>query len=318
MKATKRKYLDKKYLHDIDKWEEDTRNRVNTAASIASSGIGALSGATLSRNIKSKPGRAAAILLPAYAMGTGGYVISDKSAGDYIKKVADWRRSHYNDESKSGKQEMRQIKRWITHEDKADKRMKSLEKKFSDDDKVYKDSGKKYLIAPSVLGTGGVALGIGLDDRVKEKIKKETYDDAFIKSQGIKPYTVKEKLKNKVRKEVGETLKDIGPLKSQGEKLLKKVESVKNPHREAKKRLVTKILEENPRATKEEVQKKYNEFFQKNIFNRNKAKVAKRVRNSRVLVPLALGTTGAMIGSSLINRAIRGSKELDDEYQNDI
>lgn len=318
MKATKRKYLDKKYLHDIDKWEEDTRNRVNTAASIASSGIGALSGATLSRNIKSKPGRAAAILLPAYAMGIGGYVISDKSAGDYIKKVADWRRSHYNDESKSGKQEMRQIKRWITHEDKADKRMKSLEKKFSDDDKVYKDSGKKYLIAPSVLGTGGVALGIGLDDRVKEKIKKETYDDAFIKSQGIKPYTVKEKLKNKVRKEVGETLKDIGPLKSQGEKLLKKVESVKNPHREAKKRLVTKILEENPRATKEEVQKKYNEFFQKNIFNRNKAKVAKRVRNSRVLVPLALGTTGAMIGSSLINRAIRGSKELDDEYQNDI
>lgn len=318
MKATKRKYLDKKYLHDIDKWEEDTRNRANTTAYIAYSGIGALSGATLSRNIKSKPGRAAAILLPAYAMGTGGYVISDKSTGDYIKKVADWRRSHYNDESKSGKQEMRQIKRWITHEDKADKRMKSLEKKFSDDDKVYKDSGKKYLIAPSVLGTGGVALGIGLDDRVKEKIKKETYDDAFIKSQGIKPYTVKEKLKNKVRKEVGETLKDIGPLKSQGEKLLKKVESVKNPHREAKKRLVTKILEENPRATKEEVQKKYNEFFQKNIFNRNKAKVAKRVRNSRVLVPLALGTTGAMIGSSLINRAIRGSKKLDDEYQNDI
>lgn len=232
MKITKRKYLDKKYLHDIDKWEEDTRNRVNTAVSIASSGIGALSGATLSRNIKSKPGRAAAILLPAYAMGTGGYVISDKSAGDYIKKVADWRRAHYNDESKSGKQEMRQIKRWITHEDKADKRMKSLEKKFSDDDKVYKDSGKKYLIAPSVLGTGGVALGIGLDDKIKEKIKKETYDDAFIKSQGIKPYTVKEKLKNKVRKEVGETLKDIGPLKSQGEKLLKKVESVKNPHRE--------------------------------------------------------------------------------------
>lgn len=129
MKITKRKYLDKKYLHDIDKWEEDTRNRVNTAVSIASSGIGALSGATLSRNIKSKPGRAAAILLPAYAMGTGGYVISDKSAGDYIKKVADWRRAHYNDESKSGKQEMRQIKLWITHEDKADKRMKSLEKK---------------------------------------------------------------------------------------------------------------------------------------------------------------------------------------------
>lgn len=318
MKITKRKYLDKKYLHDIDKWEEDTRNRVNTAVSIASSGIGALSGATLSRNIKSKPGRAAAILLPAYAMGTGGYVISDKSAGDYIKKVADWRRAHYNDESKSGKQEMRQIKRWITHEDKADKRMKSLEKKFSDDDKVYKDSGKKYLVAPSVLGTGGVALGIGLDDKIKEKIKKETYDDAFIKSQGIKPYTVKEKLKNKVRKEVGETLKDIGPLKSQGEKLLKKVESVKNPHREAKKRLVTKILEENPRATKEEVQKKYNEFFQKNIFNKNKAKVAKKIRNSRVLVPLALGTTGAMIGSSLINRAIRESKELDDEYQNDI
>ena len=37
MKAIKRKYLDKKYLHDIDKWEEDTRNRVNTATSIASS-----------------------------------------------------------------------------------------------------------------------------------------------------------------------------------------------------------------------------------------------------------------------------------------
>lgn len=318
MKAIKRKYLDKKYLHDIDKWEEDTRNRVNTAASIASSGIGALSGATLSRSIKNKPGRAAAILLPAYAMGTGGYIISDKSAGDYIKKVAGWRRAHYNDESKSGKQEMRQVKLWISHEDKADKRMKSLEKKFSDDDRVYKDSGKKYLIAPSVLGTGGVALGIGLDDKIKEKIKKETYNDAFIKSQGIKPYTIKEKLKNKVRKEVGETLKDIGPLKSQGEKLLKKAESVKNPLREAKKKLVTKILEENPRATKEEVQNKYNEFFQKNIFNKNKAKVAKKIKNSRVLVPLALGTTGAMVGSSLINRAIRESKKLDDEYQNDI
>ena len=318
MKAIKRKYLDKKYLHDIDKWEEDTRNRVNTAASIASSGIGALSGATLSRSIKSKPGRAAAILLPAYAMGTGGYIISDKSAGDYIKKVADWRRAHYNDESKSGKREMRQIKLWISHEDKADKRMKSLEKKFSDDDRVYKDSGKKYLIAPSVLGTGGVALGIGLDDKIKEKIKKETYNDAFIKSQGIKPYTIKEKLKNKVRKEVGETLKDIGPLKSQGEKLLKKAESVKNPLREAKKKLITKILEENPRATKGEVQNKYNEFFQKNIFNKNKAKVAKKIKNSRVLVPLALGTTGAMVGSSLINRAIRESKKLDDEYQNDI
>lgn len=318
MKAIKRKYLDKKYLHDIDKWEEDTRNRVNTAASIASSGIGALSGATLSRSIKNKPGRAAAILLPAYAMGTGGYIISDKSAGDYIKKVADWRRAHYNDESKSGKQEMRQVKLWISHEDKADKRMKSLEKKFSDDDRVYKDSGKKYLIAPSVLGTGGVALGIGLDDKIKEKLKKETYNDAFIKSQGIKPYTIKEKLKNKVRKEVGETLKDIGPLKSQGEKLLKKAESVKNPLREAKKKLVTKILEENPRATKEEVQNKYNEFFQKNIFNKNKAKVAKKIKNSRVLVPLALGTTGAMVGSSLINRAIRESKKLDDEYQNDI
>ena len=321
----KRRYLDDKYVHDIDKWEEDTKNRINTASTMASSGIGAFSGAVLGRNIKSRPGRAAAILVPASVMGTGGYILANKSGGDYIKKVADWRRDHYKNSPAKDKQEMRSVKRWLEHEDKADKRMKSLEKKFSEDnhERVYKDDGKKYLVAPSVLGAGGVALGVGLDKKIEKGIKNKVLDDAVLKRSGLKPNTVGQRIKNKVRESVGEELKNTKLFKTTGEKMVENAKKQKEPVREAWRKLVGDIANTAPSnvKTKEEL-KEYikNKMmnYKTNTLNKNKGLIAKKIRRSKVIAPLALGTAGALVGSSVINRGIRGTKELEDEYYNDI